>query len=147
MSTIIYRIYHLISFLYCLIFGLKVNSKSIIRFPVSIKGGKYIQLGKNVFIGKNARLFSYSCGEKHGSILIGNDFNAQRNLTISSLGEGHIKIGDNVLIGSDVLIIDNDHVITPPLCAPVSLEKEKQPFKFGVIEIGSNVWIAEKAVI
>ena len=57
--------------------------------------------------------------------------------------EGNIFIGNNVLIGSDVLIIDNDHVVNP--------ESETMnnfcPYKFGTIKIGNNTWIAEKAVI
>ena len=136
---ILYGIYYCISKITSYLFGFRIGNKSLIRLPLSIKGGSNISIGSNCFIGKNSRIYCYKylpllCG----NVEIGDNFNAQRNMYISSLEK--ITIGNNVLVGSDVMIIDNDHVVKPGIVGFFGFITEP-------VIIEDNVWIAEKACI
>ena len=66
------------------------GDKSFITDPIDIKGGKCIEIGKNFSIGKNSII---------------NDWEKYQNDNYSP----KIIIGNNVLTGRKVTIIDNSH--------------------------------------
>ena len=133
-------IYGWVTYIILLLFGIKQGKKNIIRIPISVKGAKNIKIGNNIFIGKNSRLFCFASnnGKMIGHIIIGDYFCAQNDLYISSLSK--VSIGNNVLVGSYVTIIDNNHVFIPG-----HLENDCNTSK--PITIGNHVWIAEKSCI
>lgn len=123
------------------------GDKSFITEPIDIKGGKCIEIGKNVSIGKNSIINAW---EKHQndtydpSIIIGNNTHLGEGCHISAITK--IIIGNNVLIGRRISIIDNSH-------GESSLEDFTKPpakrklYSKGPIIIEDNVWIGDKATI
>ena len=131
--------------LFIIISKLYVPSSRLIRFPIIIRGKKYIDFGNKITTGLRCRIDVIGLHE--GKCLIfGENVNMGDDVRISCIK--YISIGNNVLIGSRVLIIDNSHgcyskksqdsPFTPPNTR--TLESE------GVI-IEDNVWIGEGAVI
>lgn len=102
-----------------------VEKGVIIRFPGNI------EIGNNVFIGRNVTLFS----ELNDSTLIIGD-----NTQISSGSKidftGDLTIGKNVLISQDVKIYTHSHRYNP----------HSMPIKKPLV-IENNVWIGENALI
>jgi acetyltransferase-like isoleucine patch superfamily enzyme len=111
----------------------------------SVTGMEHISVGNNVQIFDRVRLEAVH--QYHGSfyepkITIGNNVSINFDCHIAAISE--ITIGDDVLIGSKVLIIDHDHgdisdVDTPPRLRPL---KSK-----GKINIEKNVWVGEGVAI
>lgn len=106
-----------------------------------------ITIGDNCNIGENSYLLcwkKYRHGpvdqDLNGKIIIGNNFNATRNLTIQSCNE--ITIGNDVLIASNVFICDYNHGINdienPYLNNYLSLSQ---------VVIEDGVWIGQGAFI
>jgi acetyltransferase-like isoleucine patch superfamily enzyme len=106
-------------------------------------GSKSIFMGKGVGLGIMARL---ECFER-GSIIFGNNSSFGDYLHIGAISR--IKIGNNVLGGSNILIIDHSHgdpkndisseIISDP-------RSRKITSKGGVV-IEDNVWIGDNVVI
>ena len=111
-------------------FGIKSRirkCKDIINFKLKNKGvvvGKniilrnpqYISCGKNVVIGDESKLLCWdSYGEEQYSnlpeIQIGDNFHATRNFTIQCAQK--VVIGRDVLVASNVFIIDYNHGLNP----------------------------------
>lgn len=117
----------------------------MIRFPIVVRGKKYIDFGKCLTTGRYCR-FEVN-GEHAGKRLIfGNDVNVGDYVSIRCAD--HITIGNNVLMGSRVLIIDNSHGKysgknqDEPMIPP-----NKRKLSTGQIVIEDNVWIGENSVI
>lgn len=73
---------------------------------------------------------------------IGNNVRVSKNFHIGCINE--INIGDNTLIGSNVLIIDHSHGNTLDFTLPrYNLELLSK----GKITIGKNVWLCDNVVI
>lgn len=115
--------------------------------PMSLKGLKYFQIGDNFKFGNQGKIeaWDFHNGFSFNPIIkIGNNV---------SLGDfchiGVIKsltIGNNVLIGANVTIIDHNHgntkyeeILLPP--------NERKLVSKGEIKIGNNVWIGENVII
>lgn len=123
------------------------GDKSFITEPIDIKGGKCIEIGTHVSIGKNSIINAW---EKHQndtyvpSIIIGNNTHLGEACHISAIT--NITIGNNVLTGRRVSIIDNSH-------GNSSIEDFTKPpakrklFSKGPIIIEDNVWIGDKVTI
>ena len=73
-----------------------------------------------------------------------NGFNASinSNVMINARGLGEIKIGENVLIGPNVVLRSNNHNFSE-ISQPIS----KQGMKGGKIIIDNDVWIGSNVVI
>ncbi len=117
----------------------------MIRFPIVVRGRKYIDFGSNLTTGRNCRIEVN--GEHSGKALVfGDSINIGDNVSIRCAKQ--IKIGNNVLMGSKVLILDNSHgkysgndqdkPDTPP---------NKRKITAAPVIIEDNVWIGEGAVI
>lgn len=117
----------------------------LIRFPITIRGKKYIEFGKKLTTGRYCRIEVN--GRHEGKRLI---FGENDNIGdfVSIRCADRIKIGNNVLIGSKVLIIDHSH---GTYCG----EKQDSPnippnerlLSVDPITIGDNVWIGEASII
>ena len=110
-----------------------ISSKArIIRFPIEIRGKRFIDFGSRLTTGKGCRLEVFSTKEK--KLFFGND--VQINDYV------HISVMSSVSIG------DNSHGFygggaqSSPDIPPI-----KRDYKIAPISIGNNVWIGEGVVI
>lgn len=85
-----------------------VPSARIIRFPIDLRGKKYIDFGKNVTTGYHCRLEAYPIENDKSKILTFGD-NVQINDFVHIAAAKKIEIGNNVLIASKIFISDICH--------------------------------------
>lgn len=122
-----------------------VPKARLIRFPVIFRGKKYIDFGNKITMGARCRL------EVHGDhsdkrLVFGQNVNMGYDVRISC--SDRIEIGNDVLMGSRVLIIDNSHGKYTgenqdnPNTPPNQREVVAKPIK-----IEDNVWIGENSVV
>ena len=126
---------------------LKVGEGSFMEYPVVTLGEKHISIGKNFYAFARLRIEAY---DQHlgnfykPKITIGNDVSVNYDSHIACINS--IVIGDNVLIGSKVLITDHSHgninaqaLTIPPAKRPLVSK--------GPVIIEDNVWIGEGVVV
>ena len=83
-----------------------ISSKArIIRFPIEIRGKRFIDFGSRLTTGKGCRLEVFSTKEK--KLFFGNDVKINDYVHISVMSS--VSIGDNVLMASHIYIADNSH--------------------------------------
>lgn len=117
----------------------------MIRFPIVIRGKKYIDFGNGLTTGYNCRIEvnGIHIGKK---LIFRNNVNIGDNVRISCCDS--IQIGSNVLMGSRVLIIDNSHgSYAGNKCDSPIIPPNQREIKSSSIIIGNNVWIGEGVVI
>jgi acetyltransferase-like isoleucine patch superfamily enzyme len=112
------------------------HKKFTIPENVSISGIKNITIGPFFRVCPDVKLFSV----ENGLIKIGANFFANYNCFIHSK-KSIIQIGDNCLLGPDVLIINSNHAINKD-----QLIREQTDICSPII-IGNDVWIGAKSVI
>lgn len=109
-----------------------------------IEGYKYIKIGRKCVFNDCFFLTAWSISEKRPLLKIGNRccFGAYNHISCAN----EIVIGNNVLTGKWVTIIDNNHgrtnyesLITPPQSRDI-ITKQR-------MRIDDNVWIGDKATI
>lgn len=106
--------------------------------------GLRIEYPKNLDLGSYS-YFGYDCkiyASEFSKIIIGSNCTFNANVMVNARGNGSIFIGDNVLIGPNVVLRSSDH----------SFEKleeniNKQGMHDGQILIKDNVWIGSNCVI
>lgn len=114
---------------------------------VILLGGKYIEVGDNVTFGKNSVITVWSdiLGYTNkGYIKIGNGCSFGEYAHVTCING--IVIGDGLLTGRWVTITDNSHgdtSYTTLLQRPI----DRKVISKGVVIIGRNVWIGDKATI
>ena len=118
----------------------------MIRTPIVIRGQKYIDFGKNLTTGSRCRIEVHG-NHKNKRLFFGNNVNIGYDVRISCCDK--IEIGNNVLMGSRVLIIDNSHgkysgvgLQDSPNMIPNKRKIVSRPIK-----IEDNVWIGENVVV
>jgi acetyltransferase-like isoleucine patch superfamily enzyme len=141
------RVYEWI-YSYWILFGFAAYGRNTIIYRLqAYTGGKYIRIGNNCSIGRNTTLTAW---DRHNnsvfnpSIIIGDNVSIGAGAHISCIN--NIEIGDNVLIGKLVTLVDNSHgkineeeINSPP--------HERQLFSSGPIIIENSVWIGDKVSI
>ena len=119
----------------------------LIRFPIDIRGGKYIDYGKGLTTGIGCRIEAYPLDGKSTSITIGE--NVQINDYVHITGVKKVAIGNNVLIAGKVYISDSSHGnYSGSECDshPLSIPKERLLFYKEVV-IEDYVWIGESVSV
>lgn len=121
------------------------GERSVIMWPIKLHSGL-----ENVFIGSDTTILNYSrlqtynfSSTKKSSIVIGDGCYIGFNFTVLSAEGKQVKIGDKVLIASDVLISNENHGINPETDVPYM----DQPLTAKDVEIGNGCWIGEKVCI
>lgn len=109
-----------------------------IQTNVSITCPNRISIGRKCHLARDCKLYA----TPESPIRIGANFSANANVMINARGKGHITIGNNVLIGPNVVLRSNDHVFKQ---ATVLIND--QGMTEGAIIVGNDVWIASNAVI
>ena len=101
-----------------------------------------IILGNNNRIMKGAYIRSYVSNARKGEgIITGSECWIGVNATLDS-GQGGLTIGNNVLIGPNVVIITDNHDYERTDVSAIEQEYYGKP-----IHIGDNVWIGANAVV
>lgn len=120
----------------------------LFRFPMILRGRKYIDFGENLTTGVGCRFDSFPGSDSYKiKIQFGKD--VQINDYVHIVGMDNITIGDNVLMASHVFISDNSHGCykgsvndSNPMVPPTQREYYTAP-----ISIGNNSWIGEGVII
>lgn len=129
------------------VFFFKIHNRKIcVDYSLHLRLPQYIQCGSNVAIGENSKLLCWDSYngvkfDKPPQIIIGHGVRATRTLTIQCANK--VRIGDNVLIASDVFIVDFNHG-----CSPLTENYLENPLSIseGVI-IEDGVWIGNSVII
>ncbi len=122
-----------------------VKKNYLIGINNTFSGLENVRIGYNFVSDDNLWLATYT---KYGiytynpKIEIGNNVSISKNCHIGAINS--IKIEDNVLIGSNVLIIDHSHGNGEISNTPVISQRLYS--KLGIY-IGKNVWIGDNAVL
>lgn len=109
-----------------------------IQTNVSITCPNRISIGRKCHLARDCKLYA----TPESPIRIGTNFSANANVMINARGKGHITIGNNVLIGPNVVLRSNNHVF-----ARADALINDQGMTEGTITIGNDVWIAANAVV
>lgn len=122
----------------------KKNASSYIDRTIHLKNEKFITLGSEVAIGPGSILkclTNYNDTKYYPKIKIGNNVHITSNLRIQCANQ--IIIMDNVLIASNVFMIDYNHGVMPHTSS--YLENELNISEGIIIEEG--VWIGNNVII
>jgi acetyltransferase-like isoleucine patch superfamily enzyme len=130
-------------FSYILRTRLMFHRARLIRFPIEVRGKKFIDFGINLTTGTGCRIEAFPLYTRNVIIKFGK--NVEINDYVHIAGISSVLIGNNVLIASKVYISDiqhgcydgstlNDHPDTPPRDRKLTAKK---------VMIGDNVWIGE----
>lgn len=143
-------------------FGCVGDSTIIFKPIITDRNKQYIKIGRNVTIGKYARINCYPNNHKEDylkteanlsngvgeagkidipEITIGDDCNIGQRLSL--LAGGKINIGRGVLMASDILVTSENHSINPE----EELLYMDQPLICANVNIKDGCWIGEKVII
>lgn len=118
----------------------------LIRFPIDIRGRKYIDFGENLTTGCCCRLEAFSQdGAK--TMHFGKHIQMNDYVHISSMQ--NVTISDNVLLAGKIYISDNSHGSYKGCSSDSSPESIpiKREYYISPVIIEENVWIGEGVVI
>ncbi len=111
---------------------------------VELRNAKFIRCSNDAAIGENSKLLcvaKYNGVEFEPKIEIGKNFHATRKLVIQCAYK--VIIGDNVLVASNVFIIDYNHGLSPETESYLDNSLELSDGVF----IEDGVWIGNSAII
>jgi len=136
------------SFLLKILFLLKAkHNKSKIHPSIELRRKKHINISHPIFLGAGCKLLcwdEYLSGDQKQSLqpelIIGNNFHATRNLTVQCANK--ISIGNDVLVASNVFIIDYNHGLSPE-----SKSYLDNPLETKSVIIEDGVWIGNNVII
>ena len=114
----------------------------IIRFPIDIRGKKYIQVSKGFTTGVGCRIEAYPKTDKK-VLLFGENFQMNDYVHITAMQS--VKIGNNVLLASKIYISDCSHGTysgNENDSHPDSIPHDR-PLSSKPVVIEDNVWLGE----
>jgi len=143
-----YSIFELIKLSYYLVRTKLLFSKArLIRFPLDLRGKKYITVSNGFTTGKGCRLEAYPFDGNKKVIKIGE--NVQINDYVHITAMFNVEIGNNVLLASKIYISDCTHGSyngddddSSPLTSP-----SERKYTFSEVIIEDNVWIGESVSV
>lgn len=119
----------------------------LFRFPIVIRGRKYIDFGERLTTGTGCRFDVFGSNTNNTVVHFGK--NVQLNDYVHIVAMNSVTIGDNVLMASHVFISDNSHGSykgdendSSPEIPPVERHYLTAPVK-----IEKNCWIGEGTII
>ncbi len=122
-------------------FNLRVNKffcNNVLETGLRIEYPKNLELGSGSYFGFDCKIYS----SEFSKVKIGSGCEFNSNVMINARGRGSIFIGNNVLIGPNVVLRSSDHSF-------VSLSEKisEQGMEDGYIIVKDNVWIGSNCVI
>jgi lipopolysaccharide O-acetyltransferase len=119
----------------------------IIRFPIDIRGKRFIKVAKGLTTGRYCRIEAYPQDKKSVVITLGNDVQINDFVHITAMES--VYIGNNVLLASKIYISDCSHGFydgnendSSPDINPI-----KRKYKTSAVKIEDNAWIGESVSI
>ncbi|CAK2950886.1 putative lipopolysaccharide biosynthesis O-acetyl transferase WbbJ [Vibrio crassostreae] len=140
-----YNLYSLFNIFISLIYSRLFHRKAkLIRLPVSIRGGEFIEFSTGFVSGRYCRIDAF--GVSPNQIVFGN--NCQINDGVHIAAVNHISFGNNVMIASRVFITDHQHGIYKGMDQSQATETVSERVISGdSVVVGDNVWIGEGVCI
>jgi acetyltransferase-like isoleucine patch superfamily enzyme len=138
-----YSFLQLFSLVYCRIRTVfTFKNARIIRFPIDIRGKRFIKVSKGFTTGVGCRIEAYpeSCKT---ALFFGENFQMNDYVHITAIEE--VRIGRNVLLASKIYISDCSHGSysgDEKDSDPTSIPKHRKLFSKPVV-IEDNVWLGE----
>ena len=118
------------------------RGSQIFKPYLQLTGIKNISIGNGTLILNNARLAVYGDCDKT-KIMIGDNTYIGFGFSALCSSKATIKIGDNVLFASNVLVTNENHGINPEIEIPYM----NQQLTAQNVSIGDGCWIGEKVCI
>jgi len=123
------------------------GASTIMYHAHRLNGLKYISVGDGTVLEKGIQLTAWDrfLGEHyHPQITIGNNCHIRANSHVTAIN--CIRIGDNLLTGTNVLITDNTHGLTS--LEQLNIVTTLRPLHSkGPVNIGNNVWLGNNVCI
>lgn len=138
-----YSLLQLIYLSYCKIRTYFTFSQArIIRFPIDIRGKKFIRIGKGFTTGVGCRIEAYPTGDNN-TLFIGKNFQMNDYVHITAMNS--VIIGDNVLLASKIYISDCAHgsYSGNEYDSHPDISPDKRPLFSKPVIIKDNVWLGE----
>ena len=114
---------------------------------MNLHGLKYVSVGDGTYISPGVQLTAWDSHNGisfNPSIMIGNHCAIRNNAHITAINS--IRIGDNLLTGTNVLITDNSHGQSTR--EHMSLPFNERPlYSKGPVVIGNNVWLGNNVCV
>lgn len=138
-----YSILQILYLVYCKLRGFFIfKNARLIRFPIDLRGKKYIKVSKGFTTGVGCRLETYPInGDK--TLFFGDNFQMNDYVHITAMKS--VIIGNNVLFASKIYISDCSHgsyegneLDSNPLTVPQDRILSAKP-----VVINDNVWLGE----
>ena len=119
------------------------SSSRLIRFPIIIRGKKYIDFGSKLTTGEGCRFEAYNNQKSKKSLIFGK--NIQLNDYVHITAMNNVVIGDNVLMASKIYISDCSHGFYSGEEMDSSPEQHPIDRSYNISEvvIEDNVWLGE----
>ncbi|WP_369765650.1 DapH/DapD/GlmU-related protein [Flavobacterium sp. WC2429] len=138
-----YSLIQILYLIYCKSRGFFVFPNArLIRFPIDLRGKRFIKISKGFTTGKGCRLEAYSVN-KQKVLIIGDNFQMNDYVHITAMNS--VVIGNNVLLASKIYISDCSHgsysgdaFDSHPSSIPKDRKIHSRP-----IHIEDNVWLGE----
>lgn len=120
----------------------------LFRYPIVIRGRKYIDFGEGLTTGIGCRFDCYA-GNKSDEVKIRFGKNVQINDYVHMVGMESISIGSNVLLASHVFISDNSHgsYAGDEQDSSPDIPPTERKYSTAPVKIGDNCWIGEGVII
>lgn len=138
-----YNVFQLLQLIYFKLRTLLVfRNARIIRFPIDIRGRKFIKVSKGFTTGIGCRIEAYPVSNKV-TLFFGENFQMNDYVHITAMES--VKIGNNVLLASKIYISDCSHGSYAGDIHdshPDSIPKDRIMYAKPVI-IEDNVWLGE----
>ncbi len=122
-------------------YNLRIKSsfrKNRFETGLRIEYPKNVELGSNSYFGINCKIYA----SEFGRVKIGFKASINSNVMINARGKGTISIGNNVLIGPNVVLRSSNHCFYTTKVPVID-----QGMTEGEIIINDDVWIGSNAVI
>jgi lipopolysaccharide O-acetyltransferase len=119
-----------------------------IKNGARLHGGRAISVGNGFHAGRGLWMEAVFChqGSKYSpKIKIGDNVALSDWVHIGAIGE--LLIGNDVLIGSKVLVTDHNHGDSSDHQLGPKIPPSKWPLRYKQTRIGNNVWIGDNALI
>lgn len=138
-----YSLLQLIYLSYCKIRTYFTFSQArIIRFPIDIRGKKFIKIDEGFTTGVGCRVEAYP-QENNKTLFIGKNFQMNDYVHITAMNS--VIIGDNVLLASKIYISDCAHgsYSGNEYDSHPDISPDKRPLFSKPVIIKDNVWLGE----